>query len=95
MEKSFDIEPVNQNEYVVRWAAEGQTGESLVHTNPDFLAEVGLDGFDEQHVVEETTTYLAEHQPIIDFPQTVDLEEIAAAYTDYAEQLKLRLQARQ
>ncbi|WOH18526.1 hypothetical protein IRJ34_19595 [Paenarthrobacter sp. GOM3] len=94
MEKTFDIEPVNQNEYLVRWRSEGQTGESLVHTNPDFLAEAGLDSFDEQLVVEETTTYLAEHQPVIDFPQTVDLEEIAAAYGDYAEQLKARLQAR-
>jgi len=94
MEKTFDIEPVNQNEYLVRWRSEGQTGESLVHTNPDFLAEAGLDSFDEQLVVEETTTYLAEHQPVIDFPQTVDLEEIAAAYGDYAEQLKARLQSR-
>ncbi|MGO4432851.1 hypothetical protein [Arthrobacter sp. fls2-241-R2A-172] len=94
MEKTFDIEPVNQNEYLVRWRSEGQTGESLVHTNPDFLVEAGLDGFDEQLVVEETTTYLAEHQPVIDFPQTVDLEEIAAAYGDYAEQLRARLQSR-
>jgi hypothetical protein len=94
MEKTFDIEPVNQNEYLVRWRSEGQTGESLVHTNPEFLAEAGLDGFDEQLVVEETTTYLAEHQPVIDFPQTVDLEEIAAAYGDYAEQLRARLQSR-
>ncbi|MGR0161965.1 hypothetical protein [Paenarthrobacter nitroguajacolicus] len=94
MEKSFDIELVNQNEYLVSWASEGQTGESLVHTNPDFLAEVGLGGFDEQLVVEETTTFMAEHQPVIDFPQTVDLEEIAAAYADYAQQLKARLEAR-
>ncbi|MDD7836216.1 MULTISPECIES: hypothetical protein [Paenarthrobacter] len=94
MEQTFDIELVNQNEYLVRWASEGQSGESLVHTNPDFLAEAGLEGFDEQLIVEETATYLAEHQPVIDFPQTVDLEEIAAAYTGYTEQLKQRLQAR-
>ncbi|MFJ4287813.1 hypothetical protein ACIPY0_19390 [Paenarthrobacter nicotinovorans] len=94
MEQTFDIELVNQNEYLVRWASEGQSGESLVHTNPDFLAEAGLEGFDELLIVEETATYLAEHQPVIDFPQTVDLEEIAAAYTGYTEQLKQRLQAR-
>ncbi|MEV7663858.1 hypothetical protein [Paenarthrobacter sp. NPDC089316] len=94
MEQTFEVELVNQNEYLVRWASEGQSGESLVHTNPEFLAEAGLDGFEEQLVVEETTGYLAEHQPVIDFPQTVDLEEIAAAYTDYTEQLKARLQAR-
>ncbi|BCW12586.1 MULTISPECIES: hypothetical protein [Paenarthrobacter] len=94
MEQTFDIELVNQNEYLVRWASEGQSGESLIHTNPAFLAEVGLEGIDEQRIVEETTSYLAERQPVIDFPQTVDLEEIAAAYTDYTEQLKSRLQAK-
>ncbi|MNL85450.1 hypothetical protein D3C87_2137630 [compost metagenome] len=55
---------------------------------------MGLEGIDEQRIVEETTSYLAERQPVIDFPQTVDLEEIAAAYTDYTEQLKSRLQAK-
>ena len=94
MEQTFDIELVNQNEYLVRWASEGQSGESLIHTNPGFLAEAGLEGIDEQLIVEETTSYLAERQPVIDFPQTVDLEEIAAADTDYTEQLKSRLQAR-
>jgi len=93
MEQTFDIELVNQNEYLVGWAAEGQTGESLVHTNPGFLAEVGLEGFDEKRVVEETVGFMAERQPVIDFPQTVDLEEIAAAYTDFTGQLKVRLQA--
>ncbi|MFJ4210561.1 hypothetical protein ACIPY2_19075 [Paenarthrobacter sp. NPDC089675] len=94
MEKSFDIELVNQDEYLVRWASEGQTGESVVRVNPDFLEEAGLGGFDQQAVVEETTTYLAEHQPVIDFPLTVDLEEIAAAYADYTEQLRTRLAAK-
>lgn len=95
MEKSFDVELVNQDEYVVRWASEGQTGESLFRINPEFLAEAGLDSFDGQLVVEETSSFLADHQPVIDFPQTVDLEEIAAAYGDYTQQLKSRLEARQ
>ncbi|MFJ4169761.1 hypothetical protein ACIPY3_09635 [Paenarthrobacter sp. NPDC089714] len=93
MEKSFDIERVNQDEYAVRWAAEGQSGESVVRVTPDFLAEIGLDGFDQQAVVEETANFMAEHQPVIDFPLTVDLEEIAAAYEDYADKLRSRLQA--
>ncbi|HKU35261.1 MAG TPA: hypothetical protein VJP90_06895 [Paenarthrobacter sp.] len=91
MEKSFDIELVNDDEYVVRWAAEGQSGESVVRVNPDFLAELGLAGFEQQAVVAETANFMAERQPVIDFPLTVDLEEIAAAYQDYAEQLRARL----
>ena len=94
MEKSFDVELVNQDEYLVRWASEGQTGESVFRITPEFLAEAGLDGQDGQLITEETANFLAEHQPVIDFPQTVDLEEIAAAYPDFAQQLRSRLEAR-
>ncbi|MCX8454479.1 hypothetical protein [Paenarthrobacter ureafaciens] len=94
MEKTFEFERVNEDEYLVRWASEGQTGESVVRVNPDFLAEVGLRDFEQQAVVEETAELLAERQPVIDFPLTVDLEEIAAAYEDFAEQLRTRLAAK-
>ncbi|BCW47425.1 hypothetical protein [Arthrobacter sp. StoSoilB5] len=94
MEKSFDVELVNQDEYLVRWASEGQTGESVIRITPEFLAEAGLDGQDGQFVTEETANFLAEHQPVIDFPQTMDLEEIAAAYPDFTEQLRSRLESR-
>ena len=94
MEKSFDVELVNQDEYLVRWESEGQAGESVFRITPEFLAEAGLDGQDGQIITEETANFLAEHQPVIDFPQTVDLEEIAAAYPDFAQQLRSRLEAR-
>ncbi|WP_426004763.1 hypothetical protein ACPFL9_19930 [Paenarthrobacter sp. NyZ202] len=94
MEKSFDIELVNQDEYVVRWASEGQTGESVFRVTSDFLGESGLEGHDGQRIVEETSHYLAERQPVIDFPQTVDLEEIAAAYPDFVQALKTALEKR-
>ncbi|XAS72073.1 hypothetical protein VUN82_23875 [Micrococcaceae bacterium Sec5.1] len=94
MEKSFDVELVNQDEYLVRWASEGQTGESVFRITPEFLAEAGLDGQDGQFITEETANFLAEHQPVIDFPQTMDLEEVAAAYPDFAQQLRSRLEAR-
>lgn len=94
MENKFEFERVNEDEYLVRWASEGQTGESVVQLNQDFLSEAGLGDFEQQAVVEKTAELLAERQPVIDFPLTVDLEEISAAYGDFAEQLRSRLAAK-
>jgi hypothetical protein len=91
MDNTFKIELVNDNEYSVRSEAEGQTVESLFRTDPDYLERIGLAEADEKRVVEETARFLAEHQPMIDFPPVVDLEDIAAAYEEYPHELRNRL----
>jgi hypothetical protein len=89
---TFRIDLVNDNEYTVRAEAEGQTVESLFRTNPDYLERIGLAEADGKRVVEETARFLAEHQPVIDFPPMIDLEDIAAAYEDFAQQLQKHLE---
>jgi hypothetical protein len=91
MDNAFKIELVNDNEYAVRSESEGQPVESLFRTDPDYLETIGLAEADGKRVVEETARFLAEHQPVIDFPPVVDLEDIAAAYEDYPQKLRNRL----
>lgn len=94
MDNTFRIELVNDNEYTVRSESEGQQVESLFRNDPDYLASIGLGGADGKRVVEETARFLAEHQPVIDFPPMVDLQDVAAAYEDYPQQLRNRLGTR-
>jgi len=94
MDTPFVVELVNQNEYLVRADAEGQAIESLFRSDPGFLEGIGLGDFDERLVIEETSQFLAEHQSVIDVPPVVDLEDIAAAYSEYPAQLRTRLAAR-
>jgi hypothetical protein len=89
---TFRIDLVNENEYTVRVEAEGQTVESLFRTDPDYLERIGLAEADGKRVVEETARFLAERQPVIDFPPMIDLEDIAAAYEDFAQQPQKRLE---
>jgi hypothetical protein len=91
MDNTFEIELVNDNEYAVRSEAEGQSVESLFRIDPDYLDRIGLAEADGKRVVEETARFLAKHQPVIDFPPMIDLEDIAAAYEDYPQQLRNRL----
>ncbi|MCA4131586.1 hypothetical protein [Arthrobacter sp. M4] len=94
MDNTFKIELVNDNEYLVRSDSEGHTVESLFRTDPGFLEEIGLAHAQGERVVEETAHFLAAHQPVIDFPPMIDLEDIAAAYEDFPEHLRNRLQSR-
>ena len=64
--------------------------ESLFRTDADYLESIGLAEADRTRVVEETARFLAEHQPVIDFPPVIDLEDIAATYDDYPQQLRNR-----
>jgi hypothetical protein len=94
MEQSFEVKLVNQDEYLVRAEAEGQAVESLFRVDPSFLEGIGLRGFDGRRVIEETSRFLARHQSVIDFPPMIDLEDIAAAYSDYVPTLQVRLRNR-
>jgi hypothetical protein len=91
MDNTFNIVLVNESEYAVRTEADGQSVESLFRVDPDYLDRIGLAQIDGARVVEETAYFLAEHQPVIDFPPMVDLEDIAAAYEDFPQQLRKRL----
>jgi len=48
---------------------------------------------DERRLVEETAEFLVERQSVIDLPPMVDLDDVAACYDDYLEQLGQRMAA--
>ncbi len=86
------IEPVIEHEYRVLIDDEhGDTAESEIIVAPDVLIDLGFNPADERRVVQHTAAFLVEHQPIIDFPALVYLDEVAAAYDDYPEQIRHRL----
>ncbi|WP_063813212.1 hypothetical protein [Nocardia anaemiae] len=91
MPEHLSVEPVIDHEYRVRIDDHGDTIESQFVVDADVLAELGFDPADEQRIVEHTARFLADHQPVIDFPTLVYLDEVAAAYRDYPDDLRRRL----
>ncbi|SHF16182.1 hypothetical protein [Streptoalloteichus hindustanus] len=88
MTQQFLVEPVAEHEYLVRTEAEGQTVECRFHVDPSVLEQLGVSTADEQRVVEQSAVFLAQRQPIIDFPWLVDLQDFVASYEDYPEELR-------
>lgn len=91
MAKQFQIESLGDHDYIVR--AQHKTGvtESRVQADPSVIDRLDLPMEKEQRVVEETAAFLAERQPVVDLPQLIDLEDVAAAYDDYLDELSRRL----
>lgn len=91
MPEHLSVEPVIDHEYRVRIDDHGDSAESQFVVAADVLAELGLDPADERRIVEHTARFLADHQPVLDFPALVYLDEVAAAYDDFPEELRRRL----
>lgn len=91
MSEQLSVEFVVDHEYRVRIADGGDSVDSEFIVSPDALAELGVDPGDEVRVVEHTARFLADHQSVLDFPTLVYLDEVAAAYDDFAEELRRRL----
>lgn len=91
MPEHLSVKLVIDHEYRVRIVDGGHSVESEFVVDPDVLTELGFDPGDEQLIVEHTARFLADHQPVLDFPVLVYLDEVAAAYRDYPDELRRRL----
>ncbi|WP_433567187.1 hypothetical protein ACQP1O_19555 [Nocardia sp. CA-151230] len=83
MPQQIRVEHVIDHEYRVRIDSGDETVISAFIVDPQVLTELGFAPGNEDRIVEHTAAFLAEHQPVIDFPQLVYLDEVAAAYDDY------------
>lgn len=89
------VEPLGDHEYLVVAGADARTAESRFRATPEILDELGARGpAAEQLVVRETAAFLTEHQPVVDLPQMVDLDDVAAAYDGYLGELRRRIAGR-
>ncbi|GDY28491.1 hypothetical protein [Gandjariella thermophila] len=87
----FDVEAVAEHEYLVRAASGADSAESRFSVDPGVLDELGVTGVEERTVVEHTAAFLAERQPVEDFPPIIDLDDVIASYDDYPDQLRRRV----
>jgi transketolase len=89
MSAPVQIESRGNHEYLVRGEAEGETVESLWVADPGVLEQLGAGAGQERWVVEQTVAFVTSRQSMADLPQTVYLEDVAAAYDDYLHHLRM------
>jgi hypothetical protein len=88
MSERIEVEPLGEHDYLVRaWHSAG-VAESRFRAGESVLGRVGKGPADEQYVVERSVSYLLAHQPVIDLPPMVDLDDMAAAFDDFLDYLR-------
>jgi hypothetical protein len=91
MSEQISVEFLEEHDYLVRVHHSAGMVESRFRASPDVLAQLGLAAADQQRTVEESARYLLDRQPAIDLPPMVDLDDMAAAFDDYATSLQKRM----
>lgn len=91
MEDRPTVEPLGGHAYLVSGQQDGTAVEVRVVVDPAFLATLEVDGGEEARAVEATVGYLLGHQRLDELPPQLYLEDVAAAYADFAEHLQGRL----
>lgn len=85
------VESLGDHEYLVAVVSGAQSAESRFRATADVMTELGAGDDAEQRVVRESAAFLLDHQPLTDLPPMIDLEDVAAAYDGYLDDLRLRL----
>ncbi len=87
MTDPFEIEAQGESEFVVRLRGDGGETESWFRLSPGLREELGLD-VDDEKLVRRTVRFLLGHQDAADFPDVVEIEDVAAAYPDYLDAVR-------
>ena len=87
MTDPFEIETQGESEFVVRLRDAGAETESWFRLSPGLREELGLD-VDDEELVRRTVRFLLGHQDAADFPDIVEVEDVAAAYPDYLDAVR-------
>ncbi|MEU2289007.1 hypothetical protein ABZ614_45255 [Streptomyces sp. NPDC013178] len=85
------VQSLGDHEYLLLVKGDTATTELRFRASSSVLDALGTDSADEQLVVRQTATFLLEHQQVMDLPSMIDLEDVAAAYDGYLDELRQRL----
>ncbi len=93
MPEGCDIEPLGGHEYLIRVRTGTRTVESRFQATESVLENLQVKQADERRLIEATMDFLASRHSATGLPQLVDLDDIAASYDDYLDELRRRMPA--
>lgn len=86
------IEALGEHTYLIRVVEGEDTIEIRMHASPDVMALLPADT-DEHRLIEATAAYLIRRQRADDLPARLDLDDVAAGYDSYIEEITSQIVA--
>lgn len=87
----FAMEPVGEHAFLIRLGQGGDVIDVVLHLDPATMATLAPYGIDERRVSQQTMAFLTERQRADDLPASLDLADVAAAYADWVDEMRIRL----
>ncbi len=81
------VQALGDHNYVIHVEEGEDTIEIRVHASPDVVARIAVVDTDENRIIEATAAYLIARQRADDLPTALDLNDVAAAYDGYIEDI--------
>ena len=85
------VETLGAHRYLVRARQGEDTVEIRIHASPAVIARLTTDETDETRIIEATAAYLIARQRADDLPPQLDLDDVAAAYEGFEDDLRRQL----
>lgn len=85
------VEPLGGHDYLVRVREGEETVEIRVHASPAVVHRIAVVDTDETRIIEATAAYLIQRQRADDLPVSLDLDDVAAAYDGYIDDVHSQL----
>lgn len=85
------IEPLGGHHYLVRVREGEDTVEIRMHASPAVVRRIAVDHTDETRIIDATVAYLIQRQRADDLPGSLDLDDVAAAYDGYIDDIHTQL----
>lgn len=86
-----EVTALGEHRYLIQVRQGEDLIEIRVYASPGIVDQLVRDEADEVRVVEATAGYLIARQRADDLPSQLDLDDVAAAYSDFVDQLRLQL----
>ncbi len=85
------IETTGDHVYLIRVSGDGEVIETTLYADPGEVSRPGLEDVEEPRIVGESTAYLMRRQRADDLPPSLDQADVAAAYEDWVDDMRVRL----
>lgn len=94
MTEQPQVEALGDHRYLIRVRDGEDTIEIRVHASPAVVKRIGVVDTDENRLIEATAVYLIARQQAEDLPAALDLDDVAAAYDGYIDDITSQLDDR-
>jgi hypothetical protein len=91
MADDLRVENLGEHRFLLSRFEGDELVEIEIYANPTVVERIGLDGVDEQRIIQAAAGFLLERQRADELPGKVDLDDVVAAYDGFIDEMRKRV----